>query len=103
MDSQFYYIDMLIKGNVIKQNFDLANKIIIQLLLRTNDSRIYALQGRISKKEKKFKEAIKYFERGVKEGNIECMYKYAMMLFLGEGTQRNEKKIISIFANVKKL
>lgn len=53
LDSQIYYIDMLIKGNIIKQNFDLANKIIIQLLLRTKDSRIYALQGRISKKRKK--------------------------------------------------
>ena len=35
--------------------------------------------------EKKYQEALNYYQQGLKNKNKECMYMYAKMLFLGEG------------------
>lgn len=45
----------------------------------------------------------KYFKQGIEASNIECMYNYAKMLFLGRGCIKNDKKAIKYFNQSKDL
>ena len=98
MESIIYYISLLINGKIIPQDFDQA-EIYLDKIKEANDPRVFVLLGKICRKKKKFKKALKYFKEGMKIGNLECGYYYAKMAFLGEGSKKFNKKAISFFLN----
>ncbi|KAK8847297.1 hypothetical protein M9Y10_019884 [Tritrichomonas musculus] len=96
LQSIIYYSRMLIKGNIIKKDLEKAKKI-IHSISKTKDNQIFVLNGKIAKKEKNFKEARYHFLNGLKNKDDESIYKYAKMLFLGEGGKKNEKEAFKYF------
>ena len=58
------------------------------------NARIFLLKGKISFKQNKYNESIKYFEEGMKLGDKESMYRYGIMHFLKEGNKNKEKDSI---------
>ena len=91
---------MLIKGEFIPQDLDEAEKCLNEIN-HIETPQIYVLTGKICKKRNKFKEALQYFEQGLKVNDNECIYKYAKMLFLGEGIRKNTKEAIK-YLNISK-
>ena len=87
---------LYIKGKYYPQDLEKA-KLLITKISSTNDFRLHLLEGLISYKENKYTEAIKHFQNGTKAGDIESIYHYGKMLFLGEGTKKNIKEAIKIF------
>ena len=59
-----YYINLLIKGEVIPEDLSKASEYLSQLNT-TDDSCKFLLQGLISHKKNSFKEALEFFEEGI--------------------------------------
>lgn len=90
----------MIKGKIIPSDLQKAAQYLSKIG-SVSDYRVLVLKGKICIKENKFSEATKYFEKGVKEGNGECMYQYAKMLFLGNGITKNMKEAFKYFIQSK--
>lgn len=97
-----YYIKLLIKGKIIPENLSKAKEYLSKLNA-IDDSRKLLFHGLLNYKKGRFKKAAKYFEEGSKLGNSLCMYKYGKMLFIGEGTKKNNKEAIKYFSKSKEL
>ena len=86
-----YYIQMIIKGDIIPRDYDKAKKYLKQGL-KTKDSRFYHLNRKLKRKENKMSDAKKSFEKSAKMGNKESMYMLGKMLLNGEGCKKKMKK-----------
>ena len=64
---------ILIKGEIIQQDLKKAKRYLTAKL--KSDFRTFPLYGKILIKEKKIKEAKKYYQMGAKSGESECMYR----------------------------
>ena len=95
-----YYVQLLIKGKIIPEDLSKAEEYLSKLNA-TNDKRKYLLLGLMSYKKNKFTEAVKWFQEGSKLGDSKFMYKYGIMLFIGEGTKLNTKEAIKSLINSK--
>ena len=96
LNTKLYSIKMLIKGDVMSQDLDQARRY-ISTLDASKELRVYLLNGLISLEEEKHSEAARYFKEGADKGCVECMYKYAKMLFLGERIKRNINEAVKYF------
>lgn len=89
LNSMIHYVKMLIKGNLITQDFTKA-EYYLSIISQKQDKRIYVLNGRMSRKKDKYSEAVRYFKEGSNAGESESMFEYGKMLFLGEGVKKND-------------
>lgn len=71
---------------IFKEDLNRTNEFISELI-KINDNNKFYLQGLICYKKNKFKEAAKIYKEESKFGNLECMYKYAQIVFIDEGTR----------------
>ncbi|KAK8839443.1 hypothetical protein M9Y10_031797 [Tritrichomonas musculus] len=96
LDSKIYYIRMLIKGNIVPQNLKKA-EIYLSEVNSVKDKRLFVLRGLFLLKFDKYAEAVKQFHQGMNAGDSESTYKYAKMLYLGKGIEKNRKEALKFF------
>ena len=80
IDAVVYYCQMLIKGINIPKNLDKAKKT-LKKHLKSKNSSILFLYGKVKKKEGDNKTTAKYFKKSSDEGNPKAMYNLAKLLF----------------------
>ncbi|KAK8897656.1 hypothetical protein M9Y10_015619 [Tritrichomonas musculus] len=91
-----YYIKMLIKGKVIPQNNEKAKKL-LDNKLKEDVGNYYLLHGILNKKEKKYDEALKCFEKSMNENNGNAMCEYATMIYEGNGLPSDEERAFKYY------
>ncbi|KAK8857781.1 hypothetical protein M9Y10_016193 [Tritrichomonas musculus] len=95
-ESAIYYCNFLIKGKIIPQNFIKARKLIKNKLM-DNQSNYFLLEGKIYKKENKYKDAMNEFLKSFELGNFESIYEYGKMIYKGLGTTINKDAAIECY------
>ena len=98
-DAILYYIKLLVKGKLIKEDLTKASEYLSKLNKIQEENKYY-LQGLISYKQNKYKESSRFYEEGSKKGSLKCMYKYGKLLFI-EGIEKNKKEWMQCFSQSK--
>ncbi|KAK8897369.1 hypothetical protein M9Y10_015313 [Tritrichomonas musculus] len=96
-ESLMYYCQMLIQGKLIPRDIEKAKRYLKKNLKDNKDARVSLLYGQLMKKESKFSDAKKFFEKSAKLGNKQAMYSYGKMVFKGEGCKKNDKEALKFF------
>ena len=90
-EALIYYAKNLCNGEFISPDFEKAEKI-IEKAKNINDLRLFVLEGKIYRHNKKFSTARKFYKKAAKKDDNESMYQYGKMLFLGEGGRKSSSK-----------
>ena len=95
-ESIIFYIRNLIKGKIIQQDLHKAKRILRENQQIDEKNKI-VLKALIYKANKKYSKAVKYFEKGIKLNDLESMYEYGKLLFIGQGIKKNDNKAFEYF------
>ena len=95
-DAIIYYVKMLIKGEMIPCDIYRA-KMILKENKKSKNVQFLVLKGRVAQRENKYTKSKSCFESGLKLNDEECMYQYAKIFFLGQGTKKDDKKAFEYF------
>lgn len=93
-NSLIYFIQMLIKGNLIPKNHKKAKKLIESNFLKEESVYLF-LYGKLCKNEKRYQEAMDYFLQSLKIGNNNLEYEIAELLRKNYCQQENQEEELS--------
>lgn len=94
IDSMIYFVQMLIQGEINNEELERASTILSEIE-PSQDKRVYCLTGLISLKKNKYLESVKHFLEGTKAGDLDSIYEYGKMLFIGECVKKSIKESVS--------
>lgn len=79
-DAIIYYFKLLLKGQIIPQNLNKAQKFIRKIFKNEDDDLYFLLYGKLLKKEKLFEDAQAVIEKSLKSDKSEILYEYGKLL-----------------------
>lgn len=101
VDSDSYSLRLFIDGKIIPQDLSKAKKY-VKKALKKSDARYSLFYGKIKKKQSKFQDAKKYFEKAASAGNAEAQYEIGKLYFKGKGVAVDYKEADKYFQMAKK-
>lgn len=96
IDAAIYLCNLLIKGEIIQRNLNEAKKYLLKFF-DYNNPQIQYLYGKVAKMQNKYQEARDNFMKSAQSGNLDSKYEYGIMLYFGEGGDRDVNNAIKFF------